>query len=142
MVDPNLNIEYARRAIDAGNAQWIAAFRQAQPALLAELFDEQGVMLAANGDVTRGRAAIRERMTKSMQRLGRIDFTIKTLQVWLANDVAYETGSYTSHFRLPEQGEVSDAGRYMVIWKPQADGTYRIAVDMALPDEPESSGAS
>jgi len=130
-----MDLDTIRQAIDAGNAQWIAAWKQQDAALLANVFTADGVLLSWRGDVTRGRDAIHDRMAVVMQRLGPAEVTITTLKVWPIDDIAYEHGAYTYTFRGEDGQPILDAGRFVVIWKRQPDGSYRIATDMGLPDQ-------
>ena len=56
------------------------------------------------------------------------DANLKTLDVVVVGDVAYEVG--TNAFRVGEQqGELGgDTGRYFTIWKSQGDGSWRYQV--------------
>ncbi len=123
-----------RSAIDAGNALWIEAFRNSDAELLASAFDENGAILSSSGDRVDGREAIRERMGVAMDRVGPAETTIETLNVWVEGDVAYETGMYSYTFRPGTDDERVAAGRYVVVWKRQADGSWKIFRDIGLPD--------
>lgn len=127
------DLSTVQRAIDAGNAQWRAAFQTQDAELLANVFDADGALLRLNGDVARGRAAIRERMGGAMQRLGPADVDITTLNVWVLDDVAHEYGAYTYTWQGEDGQPAHDTGHYLVVWKKQADGSYRIASDLGLP---------
>ena len=124
-----------QRAIDAGNAQWRTAFKAQDAELLANIFIADGALLRLNGDVVRGREAIRERMGGAMQRLGPCDVTVTTLNTWVIGDTAHEYGAYTYTWRGDDGQPAHDSGHYVVVWKRQADGSYRIATDLGLPDE-------
>ncbi len=136
MSDSTYDIHQIRQAIDAGNAQWIRAYKHADAQLLAAVFTEDGQLLRWDGTVTRGRSAIYERMNAAMQRLGPAEVSITTLKVWPIDDLAYEHGAYIYQFRDENQQAVTSSGKFVVIWKRQSDGSYRIALDMGLPDEP------
>jgi uncharacterized protein (TIGR02246 family) len=125
-----------QRAIDAGNAQWRTAFKTQDANLLANIFIPDGALLRLNGDVVRGRDAIRERMGGAMQRLGPADVGITTLNVWIIDDAAHEYGAYTYAWQGDDGQLLHDAGHYLVVWQKQTDGTYRIATDLGLPNEP------
>ena len=124
-----------QRAIDAGNAQWRTAFKTQDAELLANVFRPDGALLRLNGDVVRGREAIRERMGSAMQRLGPADVSITTLNVWVIDDLAHEYGAYTYTWQDEDGQPEHDAGHYLVVWQKQVDGTYRIATDLGLPNE-------
>jgi ketosteroid isomerase-like protein len=43
---------------------------------------------------------------------------------------ALELGTYTLVVQPPGQGEITDRGKYMVLWRRQADGTWKLYRDM------------
>ena len=62
--------------------------------------------------------------------------TVETTNLWVFGDEAYETGKYSYTF-TPEGSdkEVVRAGKYVVIWRIQPDGSWKIYRDIGLPDE-------
>jgi uncharacterized protein (TIGR02246 family) len=62
----------------------------------------------------------------------------KTTKVEVAksSDIAYEYGVY--HIDTPQKSGLIDTvyGKYLVIWKKQADGTWKVAVDTDNNDAP------
>jgi len=127
-------MEDIRRHIDAGNAKWIEAMRYQNPQLLASVFDSDGAMLGSAGKVYRGRDAIADAMGGAMKAWGPTETTIDTDGVWVVDDVAYETGRYTYSRKGEDGQDAVSRGRYVVRWKRQDDGTWKIATDMGLPD--------
>jgi uncharacterized protein (TIGR02246 family) len=125
----------ARRAIDKGNAQWIAAWAKGDPAMVADIFSEDGSMLAGNGKIIKGRQQILERQKAVMQSVGPgVKVTVETVRVWLDGDTAYETGKY--RYQYQEKGKpATDEGRYVTVWKRQKDGSWKLFVDMAVPQD-------
>ncbi|HEX8143982.1 MAG TPA: nuclear transport factor 2 family protein [Pyrinomonadaceae bacterium] len=125
----------ARRAIDKGNAQWIEAWDKGDPALIAALFTEDGTLLAQSGRVIKGRQQIMERQKTAMQSVGKgVKVTVTTTQIWLDGETAYETGKYS--YRYQENGKPAvEEGRYVTIWKRQKDGTWKLFMDMGVPQD-------
>jgi len=124
-----------RRAVDAGNAEWIEAFRAGDARRIAEIFDESGVMLRSLGSYARGREEIREALGQTMARFGPTETTLQTDDLWVVVDVAYETGRYRYSFTPPAGTPTALTGRYVVRWKRQTDGTWKIDMDLGLADE-------
>lgn len=129
------DVERVRRFIDAGNARWIEAQKSADAKSLATLFAEDGVQFAPQGAVTRGRKRIEEQTAARMLRTGAaIDYTIKTVEIWLVDDLAYETGKYTLKFQPKNKLAIEDAGKYVTIWQRQPDGSWKIHADFGVPE--------
>jgi ketosteroid isomerase-like protein len=56
--------------------------------------------------------------------------------VEVIGDHAIELGSYTMVVQPPGQAETTDRGKYMVLWRRQPDGTwklYRDAFNTSMP---------
>ncbi|HSP63249.1 MAG TPA: nuclear transport factor 2 family protein [Pyrinomonadaceae bacterium] len=125
----------ARKAIDAGNVEWIAGQKAGDADRMAALFDSDGSQFGAKGRVIRGRKAIHDRFANGFKTNGpALDFTITTLEVWLVDDLAYESGNYTLKLQ-PKGKEVSSfSGKYVTIWKRQRDGSWKIWVDFGVPE--------
>jgi ketosteroid isomerase-like protein len=70
-----------------------------------------------------------------MQAMGKnTKVTVTTTALWLDGDTAYETGKYSYNFQQNGQ-PVTDQGRYVTIWKRQGDSSWKIAMDMGVPNE-------
>ena len=125
-----------RKAIDAGNAKYIDAFAKSDAGALAGLYDESGSRFNPKGVVVRGRPAIAESVAGFMKSVtGPIKVSIETQDLWVVDDVAYETGKYTYTFTPPRKSETQTGGHYVTIWKRQADGTWKIVADMGVPND-------
>jgi len=125
----------ARRAIEKGNAQWVEAWAKGDPSMIASLFAEDGVMLARNGKLIKGRQGILERQKTAMSGVEPgVKVTVTTVDVWLDGDTAYETGKYKYEYK--EKGKPGvDEGRYVTMWKRQKDGSWKLVMDMGVPQD-------
>ena len=130
---PSAALTEARKGIDKGNAQWIEAWDRADATLIASLFADDGVMLGRNGKFFKGPKEILERMKTVMEAAGKgVKATVTTVDLWLDDDIAYETGKYS--YTSVEKGQpITDAGRYVTIWHRQSDSSWKIIMDMGVP---------
>jgi uncharacterized protein (TIGR02246 family) len=124
----------AKRAIDKGNAAWIEAWEKGNPEMLAAIFTDDGVMLSEGGKVFKGRQQILERQKEAMESVTRpIKVSVVTVKIWLDGDTAYETGKYK--YEYADKGKpITEAGRYVTMWKRQDDGSWKLSMDMAAPE--------
>jgi uncharacterized protein (TIGR02246 family) len=122
-----------RRAIDRGNAQWAEGWAKGDAAMVAAIFADDGVQLAGSGKIIKGPQQIRDRQKTAMQGADPgVKVTITTVSVWLDGDTAYETGKYKYEYK--EKGKPGvDEGRYVTIWKHQKDGSWKLSMDMGVP---------
>lgn len=123
-----------RRAIDAQNLAWAEATKAGDAAAIARIFADSGVELSLRaGKAWKGRAAIQELFTQIYQNPHATEAVVQTDQVILDGPTAIEYG----HFRFtypPKDGQAQvESGHYVVVWRKQADGTWRIVLDTGLP---------
>lgn len=125
----------ARRAIDKGNAQWSEGWKKGEPELVAALFADDGVQLAGNGKIFKGPQQISEHLKAAMQNVDPgVRVTVTTAIIWLDGDAAYETGKYKYEYKEKAKPAI-DEGRYVTVWKRQKDGSWKLAMDMGLPEK-------
>jgi uncharacterized protein (TIGR02246 family) len=124
-----------KRAIDKGNAQWVEGWEKKDPSMIAALFTEDGSLLTRNSKIIKGPAQIMERQRAAMQSVsGAVKVTVTTVDVWLEGETAYETGKYS--YKYQEKGQpVTEEGRYVTIWKRQKDGSWKLFMDMGVPQD-------
>jgi uncharacterized protein (TIGR02246 family) len=116
-----------RRAIDAGNAVWVAAWAKGDAEMLPGTFTSDGKELVAGGKVYKGSKQILALMRESMKkRGGRAVLTVTTTDVWLDGNIAYETGTAVYEFTVNGQPQTLER-RYFTIWKRQSkNGVWKI----------------
>jgi len=125
----------AKRAIDRGNAQWIEAWEKGNPEMLTAIFADDGVILSRGGRLIKGHQQILEREKEAMQSVTRpIKVSVITVNVWLDGDTAYETGKY-KYEQTEKDKPAAEEGRYVTIWKRQDDGSWKLSMDMAVPEK-------
>jgi len=124
----------ANWAIDKGNAEWIEAWEKGNPEMVAAIFTDDAVMLSQGGKVFKGRQQILERQKAAMQSVTRpVKVSVITVKIWMDGDTAYETGKYK--YEYAEKGKpITEEGRYVTTWKRQDDGSWKLSMDMAVPE--------
>lgn len=122
-----------RAAIEAGNAEYIAAYASQKAEALAAVYAPDGARLGNGGSVLRGRDAIAASVGRFMDQAGPVAVHLETVEVWVVSDRAYETGIW-SYTYTPKSGtERTVGGRYVTIWRRQVDGGWRIEADIGVP---------
>ena len=105
-----------RRAVDAGNRAFIAAFLRGDARAVAELYTEDAQVIAPGAPVARGRAAIAAAWQKAMDG-GVKDIRLHTTDVEASGDLACETGTVDI---VAKDGAIAN-DRYVVVWKRMKD---------------------
>lgn len=126
----------AKSAIDRGNLQWADAWAKGTPEKVVELFAEDGKFLSSSGKITKGHQQLLELYKAAMKGIGTeikdMKVTVTSTNVWLDGDAAYETGKYSYSYQ--ENGKPAvEAGKYVTIWKKQKDGSWKLFMDMGVP---------
>ena len=118
-----------QQAVQDTNREWMEAVKRGDPASLAALYTEDATLLPPNSEAIRGRQGI-EAFFKAGMQMGISEATLETVDVEYLGDVAYEVGAYTMKIE-PEGGQATaDKGKYVVVWKREGDGPWKLAVDM------------
>jgi ketosteroid isomerase-like protein len=123
-----------RAAIDSGNAEYIRGFGAGDAAQVAAAYAPDGGRFSGGGHIARGTSAIRADVAKLIHEVGPITVTLTTLDVWLMDDRAYETGKWTYAWAKKGGGLTTIGGRYVTIWGRQSNGRWRIVADVGVPD--------
>jgi uncharacterized protein (TIGR02246 family) len=120
-----------RNAIQAREKEWSTAFRAGNAAGVAALYTEDGAQVQASGDWFRGRDGITKAMQAQFDTLAVTAREDITDEVFPAGDYVVEIGHY-SYQGTGKAGNKprSAAGRYMVLWRKDADGVWRIHRDI------------
>jgi len=115
-------------------------------AATASYYDENAVVLASNMPMVKGRAGIEKLMRGWAQSEMKMkEFTSTTISVEGAGDLAVQLGRVFQTFEMSGK-VIADTGKFVTVWKKQADGSWKIAYDIwntdipapALPPEPEA----
>lgn len=127
-----VDVAALKDAIQAREKEWSAAFLAADPAAIAALYTEDAASIPASGDWNSGRAAIGANMQPQFDSTtfsAREDITEEVIPV--GPDYVFEIGHYSSAGTSKADGkEKKTSGRYIVLWRKDADGVWRIHRDM------------
>jgi len=118
-----------RQAIEKANQQFLDALRRGDGAGCAAVYAENGKVLPPNSPMLTGRKAIQEFWQGAIG-MGVKGATLMTLDLEVHGDTAIEVGAYTLDLRPAGGQPAKDEGKYVVVWKRQGNGSWRLAVDI------------
>ena len=108
--------EDVRAAIEAANAQFVAALSRGDASGIIAMYTANAQMFPANSDIVSG-PAIRQFWQGAVD-AGIRNLTLTTLEVEAQGNIAYEVGTYA----LPgDDNKMLDVGKYVVVWKREGD---------------------
>ena len=117
-----------------------AKFEQATVAgggpAFATFFAEDAVTIQNKTDVKRGQANIAS-SAKWLPADFQLTWTPQGGQMSPAGDMGFTWGHYTGRSKDKDGKPVVQSGRYMTIWKRQADGTWKVAMDASNEEPPD-----
>jgi uncharacterized protein (TIGR02246 family) len=129
-------VQAVRSRIEETNAQFMAALNKGDTAKVAELYTVDAIVLPPNAETVRGREAAKQLFDGMVQQMGIPTLTLTTVEVTELGDTAHEVGTYTMRLQPAGGDAVNDSGKYVVIWKRQGDGAWKLAVDIWNTDLP------
>ena len=127
---PGVDIDKERSALLATDTQWMHSASDADK--FASFYAADASFYAPGSPVVKGQAAIRDLYKQLASAPGfALEWTVVSSQVGAAGDIAYLTGNYK--LALASGGE---KGKYVTVWKKQADGGWKVTNDIFNSDEP------
>jgi len=121
------------QAVEQFTREFEALFNAGDAAGMASFYAEDAKLLAENADLVRGRGAIERfwRVAIDRARAANAVRTISLDEVTSSGDLGYALGTVV--VRIPGRELTT---KYATIWRRDADGRWRLAVDSSSPNPP------
>jgi uncharacterized protein (TIGR02246 family) len=132
--DPRPEAEAAVRAADE---QWSAAAAKNDLEATLSYYSDDAVLLPPNAPIAANKQAIRNDWAGMLGPATAISWKASKVEAATSGDMAYVHGTYQLTIKDPKGGPgVSDKGKFVEVWKKQADGKWKCAVDTFNSDVP------
>ncbi len=119
-----------KQEVDRFAREFEAAFARGDTAAITSFYTEDALIMPPDSAPVRGRPAIEQRYRGMREQRGITALAFHPQEVVASGDLAYEVGTATLRRDAPD-GQASEmAIKYLVAWRRQADGAWRIAVDI------------
>ncbi|MFN2637469.1 MAG: DUF4440 domain-containing protein [Gemmatimonadaceae bacterium] len=134
---PTVDVAGVRQKIEAGNAGLIAAVEKGDSAAAATFYDDSAMAMPPGEDASVGRANILK-MFGSFSAFTVTNMKLLVRDVLPSGDLASETGHYEWTLTPKASGgkPMTEMGKYVVVWKKQSDGSYKLFRDIWNNDAP------
>ena len=119
-----VNTQSAEAAMQEVYNTFTRAYKQADPAMVADLYTEDAYYLEPNTMIIQGRDTIQGNFTRYLERFtpgAGPDIAFEILERQISGNQAYDIGYYTFN------GQRS--GKFIVLWQRQPNGTWMIHAD-------------
>ena len=116
----------AREAIAEGYKTFEQAFYKGDANSITRMYSEDAELLIPETPIVRGREAIAQ-VWKNIVGPGGNTVRVNTGEVQESGDWAYEVGTFTAS---AADGNILNAGKYIVIWMRQSTGEWTIHRDI------------
>jgi len=111
------------------NKRYAEAFNRGDLAAAVEFYTEDATFLHPNAEIISGKRAIKE-FFETGRAFGLRKISFKGVEAGYDGNLAYERGIVIMDIE-PEGGQaLTDTGKYLVVMKRQADGAWKVAVDI------------
>ncbi|MFQ5823866.1 MAG: YybH family protein [bacterium] len=124
-----LDLVQLRKAIEETNAKFVEAFNQGDAAAVVALYTEDASILPPNNEMIQGREGVQQFWNGAMQ-MGIKNVALTTVDLNGSGNLVYEIGRYSLTIQPEGQEVMKDSGKYIVVWKHQEDGTWKLHTDI------------
>jgi ketosteroid isomerase-like protein len=104
---------------------------------MADQYVDDATLIPPSGRLVTGRDAILAFWTPRNPDFRTLEHSLTTDRLVVTGDVAMEVGTWRQRGQLREEAPTESAGRYLVVWRRQADGTWRMQFDSWTASFPE-----
>jgi ketosteroid isomerase-like protein len=126
---------HVRGLVKATNDAFADAIARGDAAAAAAVYAEDARLLPPGAEPLTGRIAA-ERFWREGIEAGVCGLELETLELEKRGDTAVEVGRYVLASAVPDAAATIDHGKYVVIHKRQADGSWKRGVDIFNSDAP------
>jgi len=121
------NVAAVKTTIEETSAKFMKAFNEKDMAVTS-FYAPDAMVLPQHGQAAVGTEQI-EAIFKEFMATYR-DLHLTSKKVDASGDLAYSYGEYTIVAMMPGMPEMQDTGKYVEVWKHQADGSWKIIIDI------------
>ena len=131
---PQTNVDDVRKAIDEADARQMSAFAAKDVAGMTANYAPDAIIMPQNGPAVTGKENIEASFKEMSSMMSDMKWTVSRVDA--SGDLAYEVGNYTATMQMPGMPPIADTGKFITVWKRQADGKWMIVVDIFNTDLP------
>ena len=137
---PQVNVTADLAAIREAERQVVKAANGGDVEQMVASFAEDAAVLPPNAPAVTGKESIREWAASLLESPGfAVKYQNDKTELSRAGDLGYTISRYELTPNDPEGDPVTEKGRWVTVWKKQADGTWKCVADIWNSDQPTAS---
>lgn len=124
-------------AIRTADQQWLKVFAAGDLEKSVEFCTDDGSILGPNQPIATGKEAIKKSFSAFFGIPGfKISWQPLRTEVAKSGELGVTSGAYQMTFNGPAGKLITDQGKYVTVWKKQADGSWKVFLDIFNSDLP------
>jgi uncharacterized protein (TIGR02246 family) len=126
------------KAISDGEVAWVADWKSKDIDKIVSHYADDAIFMEPAMPAMKGKEAIRSGQKVFLQDKNfNITFTTIRVEASKAGDLAYSHGTYAATMTDPKSNKpVSEIGKWVCVYRKQADGSWKSILDIDNPDGP------
>ena len=137
---PQVNVTADLAAIRDAERQVVKAANGGDVEQMVASFAEDASVLPPNAPAVTGKESIREWAAALLESPGfAVKYQNDKTELSRAGDLGYTISRYELTLNDPEGNPVTEKGRWVTVWKKQADGSWKCVADIWNSDRPTTS---
>ncbi len=129
-------------AVKAADTKWSQAMQAHNIAALDSYYADDATVLPANAEMITSKVAAVKYWTDHLTKDVDVSWTPMYVEAAKSGDMVYDLGSYTMTTKAAKGATVTDHGKYMSVWKKQADGSWKAEANTWNSDTPAAGAKS
>ena len=137
---PTADVEADEAAIRDMASAWVDAANAKDVERMVSGYTDDASLFRPNVPIANGKEAIRKVLSKLTETPGLSESNqVTKVEVSRMGDLAYSFGTYESTWNDPEGNPVTKRGKWVAVYKKQADGQWKQVADIGNSDGPPPS---
>lgn len=124
------------------NDQWSKAAGAKDLEGTVSYFSDDASVFPPNAPLASGKQAVHALWADAIASASAISWQTDKVEVARSGDLAYVTGTYQTTAKDPKAQPVNDTGKFLEVWKKQADGKWKAVADIFNSDVPVPAPAA
>lgn len=129
------------KAVRDADEAWSKAANAKDLEKTVSFYAKEAIVMPPNGERATTPGAIRT-LWKDLLTDATVSWDTTNVEVAASGDIGYSSGSYKVAMTDPAGKAINDRGKYLVVWKKQADGNWKCVMDIWNSDLPPASVTS